>query len=49
MTRLKKLVRVCKQYVDFDEVVYELKSNTPKKYTGTYVHRYIYDRFFSLA
>ena len=46
----KKLVRVCKRYVDFDdfdEVVYELKSNTPKKYTGTYVHRYLYDQFLN--
>lgn len=46
----KELVRVCERYVyldDFEEVVYELKSNTPKKYTGTYVHRYLYDQFLN--
>lgn len=42
-----ELISACKQYTGFGEVRYELASGTPKRFAGTYVHRYLYDHFMA--
>ncbi len=41
----KDLVAVCESLTTEDAVVYELKSGTPKRFAGKYVHPYLYDSF----
>jgi len=40
-----ELIKFAKRYTRLDCVRYELKSGTPKRFWGTYVHRKLYDHF----
>ena len=41
----KKLVQACMEDTNLECVHYELAAGTKKLYSGTYVHRYLYDQF----
>lgn len=46
----KELILECKKYIDLEvyhDVMYELRSNVPKAYTGTYVHPIVYNMAIS--
>ncbi len=45
MQAAKELIEECKRYTDDGEVVYELKSGTPVRFAGTYVHELLYQSF----
>jgi len=40
-----RLINACQVQTGFDKVRYELKTGTPKRFAGTYVHRYLYNFF----
>ena len=42
-----ELIEECLQQTKLDHVRYELAAGTPKRFAGTYVHRYLYDHFMS--
>ncbi len=43
----KELIEACKRYVPEEAVHYELAAGTPKRFAGTYVHRYLFDHFMA--
>lgn len=44
-TSTTELIEACKRYTNLESVHYELAAGTPKLYSGTYVHRFLYDHF----
>lgn len=43
----KILINACLEETGLEYVQYELAAGTPKRFAGTYVHRYLYDHFMS--
>jgi KilA-N domain len=39
----QELFIACKEYIGDDDVHYELKAGTPKRFIGIYVHRFLFD------